>query len=45
LKGAEQKNFPGVFFIYLEVAHIAHEDIRQRELAFRVVTPVVASNV
>jgi hypothetical protein len=27
---------------YLEVAHIAHEDIRQRALAFGVATPVVA---
>jgi hypothetical protein len=29
---------------YLEVAHIAHEDIRQRALAFGVATPVVAPN-
>jgi hypothetical protein len=29
---------------YLEVSHIAHENIRQRALAFGVATPVVAPN-
>jgi hypothetical protein len=29
---------------YMEVAHIAHEDIRQRAIAFGVATPVVAPN-
>jgi hypothetical protein len=36
--------FQGVRLTYLEVSHIAHEDIRQWALAFGLVTPVVAPN-
>jgi hypothetical protein len=43
-KEQNRRIFQGVRLTYLEVAHIAHEDIRQRALAFREVTPVVAPN-
>jgi hypothetical protein len=36
--------FQGVRKTYMEVAHIAHEDIRQRALEFGVAAPVVAPN-
>jgi hypothetical protein len=43
-KERNKRIFQGVRLTYLEVAHIAHEDIRQRALAFRVVPPVMAPN-
>jgi hypothetical protein len=43
-KEQNKRIFQGVCMTYLEVAHIAHEDIRQRVLAFGVATPVVAPN-
>jgi hypothetical protein len=43
-KERNKRIFQGVRMTYLEVAHIAHEDIRQRALAFGVATPVVAPN-
>jgi hypothetical protein len=43
-KEQNRRIFQGVRLTYLEVAHIAHEDIRQRALAFGVVTLVVAPN-
>jgi hypothetical protein len=43
-KERNRRIFQGVRLTYLEVAHITHEDIRQRDLAFREVTPVVAPN-
>jgi hypothetical protein len=43
-KEQNRRIFQGVRKTYMEVAHIAHEDIRQRALAFGVATPVVAPN-
>jgi hypothetical protein len=43
-KERNRRIFQGVRKTYMEVAHIAHEDIRQRALAFGVATPVVAPN-
>jgi hypothetical protein len=43
-KERNRRIFQGVRLTYLEVAHITHEDIRQRNLAFMEVTPVVAPN-
>jgi hypothetical protein len=43
-KERNRRNFQGVRFTYLEVVHITYENIRQRALAFEIVTPVVAPN-
>jgi hypothetical protein len=43
-KERNRRIFQGVRKTYMEVAHIAHEDIRQRAFAFGVATPVVAPN-
>jgi hypothetical protein len=43
-KERNRRIFQGVRKTYMEVAHIAHEDIRQCALAFGVATPVVAPN-
>jgi hypothetical protein len=43
-KERKRRIFQGVRKTYMEVAHIPHEDIRQRALAFGVATPVVAPN-
>jgi hypothetical protein len=43
-KEQNRRIFERVCNTYMEVAHIAREDIQQRALAFRVATPVVAPN-
>jgi hypothetical protein len=43
-KERNRRIFQGIRLTFLEVAYIAHEDIRQRALAFREVTPVVVPN-
>jgi hypothetical protein len=43
-KERNRRIFQGIHKTYIEVAYIAHDDIRQRALAFGVVTPVMAPN-
>jgi hypothetical protein len=43
-KERNRRIFQGVRKTYMEVAHIAHEDIMQCALAFGVATPVAAPN-
>jgi hypothetical protein len=43
-KERNKRIFQGIRRTYVEVAYIAHEDIRQHALAFGVATPVVAPN-